>query len=194
MTDDNDEVLELADLNVDYVRSSNDHVDNRMTELEDQISELEQQVATLESEKEDLAEEKEATEELLAEFQEDQRQKQLNRIKEANDAVAPDEEVDLSTLEDASVDQLETVADMIEAAAGSAEVSNTDASPDLSNVDSNDGSDDLEEAMAEVAQEEGLYGMYKDLHTDEQANDDPSVRDLLDSYEQNNETAGGAWE
>lgn len=159
---DSDSVRDLADLHVDTVRRENDHVDDRMAELESQVSELETTVSTLESEKADIEEDKEAAKELLAEFRDTQRDEQLTRIKQANEAVSPDNEVDLSTLEDASVDQLQTVAEIVEAAAGSQTVSNTDRSPEFSGVD--DGTPDadaIEQRKMQVANDEGLMGLYE---------------------------------
>lgn len=159
-----DHVHELADLHIDTIRRENDHVDQRLEELEAEITSLESDVDQLESEKADIAEEKEAAEELLGDLREGQRKKQLNRIKEANAAVSEDNEVDLSTLEDASVEQLETVAQMVEGAAGAAGVSNTDRTPDVGGATpegtGGDGPSDLEQRKAAVADEHGLASLY----------------------------------
>lgn len=191
MTDNDPEtVRDLADLNVDFVRAENSHVDSRMETLESQISELEQQVASLEGEKDDLATEKEATEKLLAKFRDAQREKQLNRIQEANAAVDADEEVDISTLEEADVDQLETVANLLESAAGSSGVSNSGNAPDLSGVEGDD-SPDLQSQMAEVANDAGLGSMFQEVAgTDDSGADEPSLRDMLDAYESQSNGGG----
>lgn len=164
MTDDDPtQYPKLADLHLDTVRAENDHVDQRFAELQEEVRELEDEVATLEDEKEDLREEKEAAEELLDDLKEGQRQKQLNRIKEANEAVSEDTEVDLSTLEDASVDQLETVAEMLESAAGTDAVSNTDRAPDVGGADPDGtgGADELADRKAKLAEQTGLSSLYE---------------------------------
>ena len=161
MTD--DDHPKLADLHIDTIRRENDHVDTRLAELESEISELESDIDYLEDEVDEVEADKEAAEKLLADFHEGQRKKQLNRIQEANEAVSEDTEVDLSTLEDASADQLETVADMLEAASG-ATVDNSDNKPDVAGTAPDvDGADDLEARKAELAQEGGLAGMYKSV-------------------------------
>ena len=160
MTD--DDHPKLADLHIDTIRRENDHVDTRLAELESEISELESDKEDLKDEVAEVEADKEAAEKLLADFHEGQRKKQLNRIQEANEAVSEDTEVDLSTLEDASADQLETVADMLEAASG-ATVDNSDNKPDVAGTAPDTGADDLESRKAELAQEGGLAGMYKSV-------------------------------
>lgn len=167
MTDPNeDDVRDLADLNVAAIRAGNDHVDDRMSEMESQISDLEQQIATLEDEKEDLEADKEAAESLLADFRDTQRDEQLRRIRQANEAVGADEEIDLDTLEDASVDQLETVAEMLESATATTQVSNRDSTPDISGIDSSAVDDDVEGRKAQLAEKEGLARLYEKAQTD----------------------------
>lgn len=166
MTED-DDIHDLADLNVSAVRAGNEHVDDRMSELESKISDLEQQVASLEDEKEEIEQEREAAEKLLADFRDSRREEQLDRIRQANEAVGADEEVDLSTLEDASVDQLETVAEMLESASTSEEVSNSDRTPDLSNLDGGSSDGGIEETKAQVAAENGLGRLYERAKNDD---------------------------
>ena len=164
---DQDDHPKLADLHIDTIRRENDHVDQRLAELEDEIDDLESEVSTLEDEKADLSEEVTAKEQLIADFRDGQREKQLNRIREANEAVAEETEVDLSTLEDASVDQLETVAEMLENASGNG-VSNTDRTPEVSDPEGGSGGPSgLEERKAEIAAEEGLAKLYADAKSGE---------------------------
>lgn len=165
---DPDQFPKLADLNVDKVRAENDHVDNRIAELEGQVSDLQSDKATLEEEKADLEEKKNATEQLLADFREDQREEQMNRIRSANEAVSDEDEVDLSTLEDASVDQLTTVADMLEkaTAATGGQPSNANRRPNLNDANPNAGDDGVDEMKQQIAQEEGLGGLYEKATTD----------------------------
>lgn len=171
---DPDQFPKLADLNVDKVRAENDHVDNRIAELESQVEDLQSEKATLEEEKADLAEEKEATEQLLADFRESQREEQLNRIREANELVADEDEVDISSLEDASVDQLVTVADMLEQVTAAAaesiqsnsQPSNADRRPNLGGADP-DPDNDIQSAKQQVANESGLGALYQKATNDE---------------------------
>lgn len=159
---DPDQFPKLADLNVDKVRAENDHVDNRIAELEAQVADLQSEKASLEEEKASLEDEKEATEQLLADFRESQRDEQLNRIRQANQVVADEDEVDLSTLEDASVDQLTTVADMLEKATqatSTGQPSNANRRPNLNNADPATAADD--DLKAQIAAEEGLGSLYE---------------------------------
>lgn len=168
MTDPADDTPKLADLNVRTVRRENDNVDEAMAELEDQLDDLETEVAEKDATIDTLEDEKEQAQTLLAKFEEGQRKEQLDRIREANEKVDADDEVDLSTLEDANVDTLSSVADMVERAAEAATtegVSNTDDEPDLGGVDPND--DDTDAALAEAASAMGLSKSYEKLQNDE---------------------------
>ena len=144
----------LADLRVSTIRRENDRVDEEFEQLESQVDDLETDVDDLETELEDERDRADAAEKLLAEFRDSEREELLARIREANETVDDDEEVDLSALEDASVDQLETIAEMIENVAGTQpEVSNR-GGPDLGQVD--DGSQTAEDVLDEVAADFGL--------------------------------------
>lgn len=169
MTDkDPDQFPKLADLNVDKVRAENDHVDNRIAELESKVSNLQSEVATLEDEKSSLEDKKEAAEQLLAEFHDSQREEQLARIREANEAVAPEDEVDLEPLEEASVDQLTTVANMVEkaaAAAGQTQPTNANRRPELSNADPQSNGD-IDDLKAQAAKKAGLGELYEKAQND----------------------------
>lgn len=156
--DNPDDTPLLADLNVSTVRRENDAVDERISELESEADDLRGEVADLEAENDRLEKENDQARELLSRLQDSQRNEQLQRIKEANERVDPDQEIDLETLEDASVDHLATVADMLEVAADKADsgsISNTENRPDVGGTNPEED-DDLESALEEMAQDMGL--------------------------------------
>lgn len=155
-----DNVRPLADLNVPTVRRENAAVDDQISSLESELADLREEVADLENERDTAEERADEAEQLLEKFHDAQRDEQLARIRAANEEVDDEDEVDISALEDASVDQLETVADLLEVTAGeTVEVSNEGA--DLSQVD--DGEKSLEEELAEKADEFGLGQAYRKM-------------------------------
>lgn len=164
MTEEDDTPL-LADLRVATIRRENDGVDEELSRLEDEVADLKDQVDDLETERDEEAERAEKAEKLLSKLRDAEREDQLNRIREANEAVDDGDEVDLSTLEEASVDQLETVADLLEQASETTEVSNKGTSPDLSQVDG--GEPSFEDELAEVAEQWGLSRKYEQAKNDE---------------------------
>lgn len=192
MTDDTPETPYLSDLNVQTVRQENASVDDRISELESDIEELEDEVGEKADRIEDLEEEKNTAEKLLTQLRDSEREKHLARIREANEQVTDDEEVDLSAFDDADPDQLATVADMVEQAAGAeADVSNTGEGPDISDVEGAD--DDLGDALDKAAENWGLSSSWEKAKNDDfgnpegftdpnsASNDEPSYGDLVDA-------------
>lgn len=167
MTDDETQYLE--DLNVRHIRAENDEVDEAMADLEAKVDDLESEVDDKEAQIADLEEEKEAYESLVADFRESRREEYLDRIRAANEAVSADDEVDLTAFEDADPDTLRAVAEQVERlaeAAGADSVGNE--KPDLSNADPGDDFDeDLEEAKARIADENGFGDAYRRIQEGE---------------------------
>lgn len=167
MTDDDTQYLE--DLNVRHIRAENDEVDEAMADLEAKVDDLESEVEDKEAQIAELEEENEAYESLVADFREKRREEYLDRIRAANEAVAAEDEVDLSAFEDADPDTLKAVAEQVERlaeAAGADTVSNE--KPDLSNADPDDGFDeDLEEAKVRIAEENGFGDAYRRIQEGE---------------------------
>lgn len=170
MTED-DDTQYLEDLNVRHIRAENDEVDETMSDLEAEVERLEAEVDDKEETISDLRDEKETYEELVSDFREGQRNEYLDRIREANEAVSEDDEVDLSAFEDADPDTLRAVAEQVERlaeAANAGSVSND--KPDLSDVSPDDDEiDDLEAAKREAAKEAGLLDAYERIQNGETA-------------------------
>jgi chromosome segregation ATPase len=186
MTDPNDDVLPLGDINISTARQANEHIDQAMAENEAKIEELQKQVATLEDERDSYKDQAEKAADILEEIQAEKRQKLLARIEEANEAVAPDQEVDLSSLAEADVATLEQVASVLEvhAEAASQPVSNQNTQPDLSNVEDAPEGASLDDKLNEVASSMGLGRSWDTMEAGfggpelapDQASDDPSDR------------------
>lgn len=163
--EENDNVHSLADLNVATVRRENEAVAEQIDSLEAEVEELRKEKSDLEDDLDEEESRANEAEKLLKEFAENQRKEQLARIRSANEAVDDEEEVDLSTLEEASVDQLETVADMLEAAAGTETTVGNDPA-DLDTVEG--GEKTLEDELAEKADEFGLGRSYRRVLGDDE--------------------------
>lgn len=161
MTDDDTPYLE--DLNVRHIRAANEQVDEEMSDLEAKVSDLEDEIATLEDEVDDKDEQIEAYEGVIADFRESRREEYLERIREANEAVSEDEEIDLSAFEDSDPDTLQAVAEQVERLADAARDEPVrNETPDLGNAAGGDGGDDdLEAAKQEVAESVGLGSAYE---------------------------------
>lgn len=157
---DNPPIHQLADLNVATVRRDNAAVDELISGLESEAAELRKEKEDLEAAVDSEKERADTAEELIKKFHDSRREEELARIREANEAVDEDDRVDIAALEEASVDQLETVADLLEVTAGtSAEVSNDE--PDLGTVEG--GEKTLEDELAEKAEGWGLGRSYQRL-------------------------------
>lgn len=161
----------LEDLNVRTIRAKNEGVDEELTAKEEEISDLQQQLAEKDQQIDSLEDELETAKELLRQFRDDQKSQYIERIQKANEVVDDEDEFDTSGLESADVDVLETVADrmekLAEAASNSGGVSNTDNSPNLSNVNRSDVDGNPNDEMAQIAEEMGMSSAYEKLQNND---------------------------
>lgn len=167
MPDTNDNSVQLDTLSATFIRENNDQVDEAISGLEDQVASLQDERASLKATIEDkddridaLTEEKETAEQLLETFRESQRDDHLSRIRAANDQLSESDQVDLASLEDASPDQLATVADFAEKLAGQASQSGVanQSEPDLSSVE---GDGDLDAQLKQAAADIGMADAFE---------------------------------